>query len=98
MPSFDEPVFRDTLFHRKRKHDKWDIVDAPTLEAPVADTHTHLQLLPDPALSLARAAANGVVFVCTISDVYEDGAVTFDQLGEWEHAAGVNIGQLVHRC
>ena len=21
MPSFDEPVFRDTLFHRKRKQD-----------------------------------------------------------------------------
>ena len=39
-----DPVFFDTLFHRKRKHGKWDTVDAPQLEGLVADTHAHLQL------------------------------------------------------
>ena len=38
-----DPVFFDTLFHRKRKHGKWDTVDAPQLEGLVADTHAHLQ-------------------------------------------------------
>ena len=64
----------------------------------MADTHAHLQLLADPALSLARAAAHGVGFVCTITDVHEDGAVTFEQLGSWEHETALNIGRLVHRC
>ena len=98
MPEFDEPVFRDLLFHQKRKHGKWREVEAPQLEGLVADTHAHLQLLADPALSLARAAAHGVGFVCTITDVPEDGAVTFEQLGSWEHETALNIGRLVHRC
>ena len=53
-----EPLFRDALFRQKRKHGKFREVDAPRLEAPVADTHAHLQLLPDPALALARCAAH----------------------------------------
>ena len=98
MPEFDEPVFRDLLFRQKRKHGKWREVEAPQLEALVADTHAHLQLLADPALSLARAGAHGVGFVCTMSDVYEDGADTFEQLKDWEHEAALNIGRLVRRC
>ena len=47
MSESAEPVFFDTLFHRKRKHGKWDTVDAPQLEGLVADTHAHLQLLND---------------------------------------------------
>ena len=93
-----DPVFFDTLFHRKRKHGKWDTVDAPQLEALVADTQAHLQLLDDPALALARCAANGVGFVCTISDVHEDGSTTFDRLSAWEHEAAVDVAKLVRRC
>ncbi|MFR1167145.1 MAG: nitrate ABC transporter substrate-binding protein [Adlercreutzia equolifaciens] len=66
-----DPVFFDTLFHRKRKHGKWDTVDAPQLEGLVADTHAHLQLLPDPSYALARCAAHKVEFVCTIVDAFE---------------------------
>ena len=29
---------------------------------------------------------------------HEDGAVTFEQLGSWEHETALNIGRLVHRC
>lgn len=95
----DDPVFFDTLFHRKRKHGKWDTVDAPQLEGLVADTHAHLQLLADPALALARCAMHDVGFLCTISDVYEDGSTTYDQLSTWKHGAAVDIAKLVvHRC
>ncbi|MBC2888392.1 nitrate ABC transporter substrate-binding protein [Gordonibacter massiliensis (ex Traore et al. 2017)] len=93
-----DPVFFDALFHRKRKHGKWDVVDAPQLEALVADTHAHLQLLDDPALALARCAANGVGFVCTISDVHEDGSTTYDKLDAWKHEGAVDTAKIVHRC
>ena len=98
MSESAEPVFFDTLFHRKRKHGKWDIVDAPQLEGLVVDTHAHLQLLNDPALALARCAAHGVGFLCTITDVYEDGPVTYDRLDAWRHEAAVDVARLVHRC
>ena len=93
-----DPVFFDTLFHRKRKHGKWDVVDAPELEAPIADTHTHLQLLGDVPLALARCAKHKVDFLCTIVDVFEDGTTTFDQLSGWRHLAAVNVHRLVPRC
>lgn len=83
-----EPVFRDALFRQKRKHGVWREVEAPALEAPVADTHAHLQLLPDPALALARCAIHNVGFICTIVDVHEDGSTTFDSLKGWLREAG----------
>lgn len=95
MPEFEEPVFFDTLFHRKRKHGKWDIVEEPQLEGLVADTHVHLQLLRDPALILARCAAHGVGFLCTITDVYEDGLTPYDQLDAWKREAERNVAKLV---
>ncbi len=82
-----EPVFRDALFRQKRKHGKFRPVEAPQLEAAVADTHTHLQLLPDPVLALARCAVHGVGFACTIADAFEDGSATFDQLDAWRARA-----------
>ena len=93
-----EPVFRDTLFRQKRKKGQYRIVDAPRLEAPVADTHAHLQLLPDPALALARCAAHRVSFVCTIVDAYEDGATTFDDLKSWVFEGALAVRRLVRTC
>ena len=93
-----EPVFDDPQFRQKRKHGRYRVVDAPQLEGPVADTHAHLQLLNDPALALARCAAHGVGFLCTITDVYEDGPVTYDRLDAWRHEAAVDVARLVHRC
>ena len=58
MPEFDEPVFRDLLFHQKRKHGKWREVEAPQLEGLVADTHAHLQLLADPVFLRALCVAS----------------------------------------
>ncbi len=81
--SEEEPIFEDALFHQKRKHGKWRVVEAPVVEGPVADTHAHLQMMRDPSLSLARAAAVGVRFVETIVDPTDDGFRTFDELPTW---------------
>lgn len=81
-------AFRDALFRKKRKHG-WRVMEAPSpvLEAPVADTHAHLVLLSDPALSLARCAVQGVDFVCTITDAVEDGRATYEHVDEWRSEA-----------
>lgn len=79
----EEPMFRDALFRQKRKGGKWREVEAPALEGPVADTHAHLQMLADPALELARAAAHNVRFVETIVDPADDGFAAFDALPGW---------------
>lgn len=83
----DDPVYPDLMFRQPRRHGKWRPVEAPVLRAPVADTHAHVQLLPRPALALARAGAFGVRFICTIVDVWEDGSATFDNLGAWRDEA-----------
>lgn len=59
-------------------------VCAPDFGAsPIADTHAHLDMLDDPALALARAAAAGVGFVATVADVTEDAWRTYDELDSW---------------
>lgn len=82
-------VFRDALFRKQRKHGRWQIVEAPSpaLEGRVADTHAHLVLLSDPALSLARCAVQGVDFVCTVTDAVEDGWATYRELDAWRGEA-----------
>ena len=80
------PPERDFGFYQRRKHDAWRAVDppAPALEAPVADSHAHIHMLPDPAWELARCAANGVDFICEICDPSEDGTRPFDELAAWK--------------
>lgn len=80
-------AFRDTKFRQKRKHGTWREVPAPELGHVVADTHAHIHLLSDPALSLARAAVHGIGFVCAIVDPVEDGWGTFDQVEVWKRRA-----------
>ena len=85
----EAPQFRDTLFRRKQRKGGYQIVEAPTpgLEALVADTHAHLELLEDVPLMLARAAAHGVGFICGITDVCEDDLATYSLLGQWRQEA-----------
>ena len=90
-----EPVFDDPQFRQKRKHGRYRVVDAPQLEGPVADTHAHLQLLPDPSYALARCAAHKVEFVCTIVDAFEDGTTTFDRLNSWRFEAAAAAKRFV---
>ena len=87
------PPERDFKFYQRRKHDKWREVASPDppLEAPVADSHAHVHMLPDPAWELARCAANGVDFVCMICDPAEDGPRPFDELDRWVGDAPVDV-------
>ena len=78
-----DPLFRDGLFRRQAKKGAFRIVEAPALGAPIADSHAHVHLLPDPALALARCAVNGVGFVCCVTDVVEDDDTLFSQMDEW---------------
>ncbi|MBE0475604.1 MAG: TatD family hydrolase [Coriobacteriia bacterium] len=52
----------------------------PVLGAPLADTHAHLDMLPDPAGALARAAVAGVRLVLTVADLTEAGEEWLDGL------------------
>ena len=81
-------AFRDALF-RKKKKNGWRYAEAPypPFESAVADTHAHLGLLSDPALSLARCAVHGVDFICTIVDAYEDGSATYESMDAWRGEA-----------
>lgn len=103
--SEEEPIFEDALFHQKRKHGTWRVVEAPVLEGPVADTHAHLQMMRDPALSLARAGAHNVGFVEAIVDPSDDGFATFDALPGWLMEAAGDLRRItsepdqeVHAC
>ena len=60
-----EPLFRDGLFRKKKRNGEWEVVASPIIYTPIADSHAHLQMLPDPPLSLARAALHKVEFVET---------------------------------
>ena len=85
------PLEHDFKFYQRRKHDKWLEVPAPApaLEGPVADSHAHIHMLPDPAWELVRCAASGVDFVCEIVDPSEDGSLPFDQLAAWCDSAAL---------
>lgn len=79
-----EVSFCDALFRRQRKRG-FELVPSPnpSLEAPVADSHAHLDLMADPALSLARCAVMGMDFICTVAEPAEDGAAVYENLPEW---------------
>ena len=77
------PPERDFGFYRRRKHDKWQQVEVPSLGGPVIDTHAHVHMLPDPAWEMTRCAVNGVVGVCEICDPSEDEFEPGAQLAAW---------------
>ena len=81
----EQPVWEDEYFRKKpKKHGRdWPIVDAPEMFVPVADTHAHLDMLPDPGIALARAGVHKVGFLETMVNPIESVA-TFDKLDEWK--------------
>lgn len=80
----EDPVFEDEYFRKKpKKHGReWPIVNAPEMFVPVADTHAHLDMLPDPGLALARAAVHKVGFLETMVDPTST-IRTFEELEDW---------------
>lgn len=84
MAAFDDiPQFDDLLFRQKRKHGKFRVVAPPPASGPFADTHAHVQLLANPPLEVAKAAAYGVGFICDIIDIVEDDPAVFDDMDDW---------------
>ena len=81
----DVPVFRDPLFRRRGKHGAFPAL--PLAEVPrvgaVVDTHTHLQMCAAPAVEAARAEVWGVVELCDVVDLAEDGWDTVERLEAW---------------
>ena len=84
--SHNKPTqFVDAKFRQKLKKGRFREVASiePALEAPVADTHAHLDMLQDPGLNLARCAVHGVRFVCAMVDLVEDAHTTYENLENW---------------
>lgn len=71
-----EPYFRKKP---KKNHTEWTLVEAPTLSVygKIADTHAHLNILNDPALSIAQAAFHGVSFIEAMTDPLGEGGTCF---------------------
>lgn len=92
------PPTRDLGFYQRRKHDKWRAVEPPTppLEAPVADTHAHVHLLPDPLWELERAQANGVRMIGEVMDPSEDEATSVIALLDAARSLQVFLSAGVH--
>lgn len=97
---FDEPIFEDEYFRRKPKKGSsdWTIVDAPSTLVPIADTHAHLDMLPNPALALARAGVHDVRFVqCMTDPLSERRLAAYGLLDEWILRANVLLRHMSTR-
>lgn len=92
----DMDVFYDAKFRVRRKSGTYKEIPtpSPSLEYALADSHAHLSMLTASDLSLARAAAHGVDFVCCISDIAEDAAEVYAGLEGWIISAGVWLDQM----
>lgn len=89
------PIFRDACFRQKRKKKKLRLVEPLVLDAPVADTHAHLDMMDDPALELARAAVHGVRFIVAMQDCSENWQRTFCELPHWQAQADQILGEVI---
>lgn len=86
----EEPLFRDAEFRRKpKKHNReWPVVEAPALGTAIADSHAHLDMLPDAPLALVRAAAHGVRFIESMIDPLGEGGDSLALHEAWLREAG----------
>lgn len=97
MPDPEEPVFQDFLFRNKKRRHGYRVIapPQPLLEAPIADTHAHLDMLDDVSLALARSAAYGVKFIGSMVDIYEDPGKAYDCLDTWYAQTEARLPELI---
>jgi hypothetical protein len=95
-----DPIFFDTNYHKKKKHNKWELVDDPFIakRSPLVDSHAHVHMLSNPGLAIARAGAASVRFLGLVTDPSEDGTVVFDSLEAWNMEAALLVRSLVPKC
>lgn len=96
MSEHTPDISADGLFRKFKKNGTYTVVDAPAFAAPLADSHAHLQMLPDPGYALANAQLHGISFVETIVDPVEDGFTTFAELANWLASARMQLEALAH--
>jgi len=97
MPLKD-PSFHDAFFRAKQKKGAgYRIVDLPIpgLEAPIADTHAHLEMLANIPLTLARCGALGIGFICNMADVCEDELGVYKHLEAWKKDATALLPEII---
>lgn len=84
-----QPLFEDVAFYERRSKGRWKIICPPVLseDVAIADSHTHVQALRNPALSLARCALLGVETVCDICDITQDGPDIYNKLDAYQRKA-----------
>ncbi len=77
-----QPLFEDIAFYARRTKGRWKAMCPPVLPAQtsIADSHTHVQSIRRPALSLARCALLGVETICDITDVAGDDPDVYEHL------------------
>ena len=93
-----DPIFDDALFRVRKKNGTWKEVEAPVFDGiALADGHTHLQYMADPVMALARAGLNGISYMCTVLDVFEDDEEIFGNIMPWCHQAAVKMQRIVGR-
>ena len=95
-----EPTFFDLNFHRPKKHQKWQMVGAPSTanRMPLVDSHAHIHMLPNPALAIARAGGASMQFLGLVTDPTEDATLVFDNLEAWNMEAALLVRSLVPKC
>ncbi len=81
MSDFTSPPVKDLYFYKKpKKHGRdWIKVEPPALMQgiEIADTHAHINMLNDVALSLAQADVNNITFVEAMTDPLSTEGVGF---------------------
>ena len=93
----EQEIFKDALFRNKKKKKGYRVVEAPCppLEASVADTHAHLDMLCDVPLVLARCAVHNVGFICSIVDPSEDKGRVYAQMDSWQGEAEALLPEII---
>lgn len=86
----------DIYFYAKKKKGSLKLVKTPSpaLEYPLADTHAHIEMVPDRSLVLARAAFYGIRFICNMVEVSEDADTGYDLLDDWQAEAEAKLAEL----
>lgn len=91
-----EAPFYDMKFRVRKKNGTYREVPAPepSLEGPLADVHCHLSLLDKRDLTLARAAAYHIDFMCCITDITEDAGAVYAGMDGWAMSASAWLSVL----
>lgn len=92
-----EELFEDEYFRKRKKH-SYVIIDSPDAFTQIADTHAHLDMLPDPGLALARAGVHDVGFVEAMVDPSEGDIATYTDLDRWIERAELSVRKMGALC